>query len=139
MGINVLEDVQGSGVDLNQVTSMAQRLINIDEQIERKTKELENLKQDRFRIATVDLPELMASANLTDIGVSYGSEVRRVEIKSVVTARLPSKEQIEKAKGDEREGLIIRREGAFAWLRENKAGDLIKYEVKVAFDKGKPI
>lgn len=139
--INPFDDVASPATtDLSKVTNLAQKLIQTDLKIEAKEKELVALKEERFRIATLDLPELMASVNLSDCGISHGMFAGfRIEVEPMLTARLPSKESIEKAKGDDKELLIQRRENAFGWLRSHKAGDLIKYEVKIAFDKGKPI
>ena len=139
--INVFDDIPNpQTVDLSKVTEMAQRLINLGKTIEFKEEELKRLKAQEFQMETVDLPELMASVGLSDCGIDKGPYAGfRIEIADIIKASLPSKDAIEKASGDEREVLIQRREGGFAWLRDHKAGSLIKYEVKVAFDKGKPI
>jgi hypothetical protein len=137
LAINVFDDIPTtSTVDLSKVTEMAQRLINMDRAIENREMELERLKVQRVQLATVDLPELMGSIGMSDVGLDNGY---RIEVEDFLKASLPSKDSIDKAKGDDREILIQRREGAFSWLRDHKAGDLIKYEVKIAFDKGKPI
>jgi hypothetical protein len=137
LAINVFDDLPTvEKVDLSKVTEMAQRLINMDRAIENRQTELERLIEQRRQIATVDLPELMGSIGMSDVGLDNGY---RIEVEDFLKASLPSKDSIEKAKGDDREVLIQRREGAFTWLRDNKAGSLIKYEVRVSFDKGKPI
>lgn len=141
LAINVFDDVPTTDkVDLSQVTEMAQRLINLGKTIEAKDIELKRLVEERHRLETVDLPELMSSVGISDCGIERGTFAGyRIEVKDVLKASLPSKDSIEKAKGDERDLLVQRRESAFTWLREHKAGSLIKYEVRVAFDKGKPI
>jgi hypothetical protein len=59
-----------------------------------------------------------------------------VKIKNIVSGSLPAPGTIEKAKGDNKKELIARLKEGLAWLRKNKAGDLIKNQVSVLLPAG---
>lgn len=137
--INVLDDVQPEAVpaaSLQAIVAMGKRMAAMDESIKTLEQAVKDAKAERFKLATVELPGMMTSMNVHDVTMMDG---RALQLKDVVTASIPSKTSIESAKDEERETLLERRAQAFAWLRDNNSSDLIKEEVSITFDRGKPI
>ena len=129
--IDLLEDVAPSSNEIGAVADMAQRMLEIENEINRLDELLKQKKQDLKMLAEQDLPDLMQELNIRDFTLSNGA---KVSVKDVITASVPSQGAIDRAKDEsQRAELAIRQQQCFEWLRDNKAGDLIKSNVEVQF------
>ena len=85
-------------------------------------------------LLTETIPAMMLEEGIQNFTLKSGTAV---VIKNIVAGSLPSGGAIKKAKGDDKQELIDRLNGALTWLRKNKAGDIIKNEVSCTFAAGK--
>jgi len=110
---------------------MAQRVLDLEDEINRLEDALKQKKQDLKVLAEQDLPELMQELNIKDFTLSNGA---KVEIKDVIQASVPSQGSIDRAKTeDQRVELQMLQQQCFEWLRAQGAGDIIKSNVEVQF------
>ena len=130
MELDLLEDVAPSSNEIGAVADMASRMLDLENEINRIDELLKQKKQDLTKLAEQDLPELMQELNVRDFTLSNGS---KVEVNDIVSGSVPSVSAIDRAKGDDKVTLEIRQQQCFEWLRDNKAGDLIKSNVEVQF------
>ena len=130
MELDLLEDVAPSSNEIGAVADMASRMLDLENEITRIDELLKQKKQDLLKLAEQDLPELMQELNVRDFTLSNGS---KVEVNDIVSGSVPSVSAIDRAKGDDKVTLEIRQQQCFEWLRDNKAGDLIKSNVEVQF------
>jgi len=129
--IDLLEDVAPSSNEIGAVADMAQRVLDLEDEINRLEDALKQKKQDLKVLAEQDLPELMQELNIKDFTLSNGA---KVEIKDVIQASVPSQGSIDRAKTeDQRVELQMLQQQCFEWLRANGLGDLIKSNVEVQF------
>ena len=80
------------------------------------------------------IPAMMSEEGIQSFTLKSGTAV---VIKNIIASALPSGGAIKKAKGDDKQELIDRLDGALTWLRKNKAGDIIKNKVSCTFAAGK--
>jgi hypothetical protein len=92
--------------------------------------QLEELQRRHRELTTKTLPEQMDEIGVSSFALANGA---KVEVNSIVQGSIPSPSGIKKAKGEERQALIKRREGCFAWLKDKGHGDLIKHEIALTF------
>ncbi len=129
--IDLLEDVAPSSNEIGAVADMAQRVLDLEDEINRLEDALKQKKQDLKVLAEQDLPELMQELNIKDFTLSNGA---KVEIKDVIQASVPSQGSIDRAKTeDQRVELQMLQQQCFEWLRAQGAGDIIKSNVEVQF------
>lgn len=135
--IDPTEDAPALGIAddaaLKQVANMAHRLTQMREREAALTKQLAALKQDRFKLETMDLPDALAAIGLSSLRTHDGRELSVVEF---CEGTVPTLGTIAKAKAADRPALEARRRFVLNWLREHGHGGLIKTEVTVAFGKG---
>lgn len=80
---------------------------------------LAKMNTDYYRITTIDLPELMASAGMEDFTLKDGTEIN---VKDFVSGSLPKEPKLRKK--------------ALDWIVKVGAGGLIKEEISMAFGRG---
>ena len=130
MTIDLLEDVAPSSNSIGAVADMAQQMFDLEKEIEDLTELLKQKKQNLTKLAEQDLPDLMQELNVKDFTLNNGA---KVEVNEITSGSIPSAGAIQRASGDDRAELELRQQQCFAWLRANKAGDLIKSNVEVQF------
>ena len=81
--IDLLEDVAPSSNEIGAVADMAQRMLEIENEINRLDELLKQKKQDLKMLAEQDLPDLMQELNIRDFTLSNGA---KVSVKDVITA-----------------------------------------------------
>lgn len=101
---------------LKTVSGLVSQAEQTEREVEAAEAELKEKKGLLRRLLDVDIPEAMAEVGLTQIK----TETALVEVLPFVDARITKQHEQE----------------AFAWLRENGHGDVIKREVKAAFRMG---
>jgi hypothetical protein len=99
-----------------QLSSLVRQLRAIESNIEDLEKSLKKLKQEKHKLSTELIPQLMTQMGVERIDV----DGVRVTTKMLVSASIPEE----------------KREQAFAWLRENRLDDIIKNDVVLSFGKG---
>jgi hypothetical protein len=115
-------------------------IIKIAENAETMTAEIAEMEQalkarkaELQKIMMEELPSLMMEESLQEFKLESGAMVK---IKNIVSGSLPAPGAIDRAKGDDKKELIARLKEGLAWLRKNKAGDLIKNQVSVLLPAG---
>ena len=103
---------------LGRVASLANQIIEYDEEIELAERNLKNIKADRRKLAEDLLPALMTENGLTSIILSDGKEV---SVKRFYSCTIPGDKTLQ----------------AFEWLRDNGHDGLIKHRVIVDFTRDK--
>jgi hypothetical protein len=89
-------------------------------------------KERCLQIEREAMPLAMENAGVKAFVASNG---RSIKIDEIVSGSIPAKSTIDKAKGDEKQTLITRREAAYAVINEKWPG-LVKTELSVSFGKG---
>ena len=130
--IDLLEDVAPSSNEIGAVADMAQRMLELENEINRLDELSKQKKQDLKMLAEQDLPDLMQELNIRDFTLSNGA---KVSVKDVIVASVPSQGAIEKAKDESKKAeLAMLQQQCFDWLRAEGAGDLINVEVQFGRD-----
>ena len=75
--IDLLEDVAPSSNEIGAVADMAQRMLEIENEINRLDELLKQKKQDLKMLAEQDLPDLMQELNIRDFTLSSVCPVTR--------------------------------------------------------------
>lgn len=121
--INLEADSSGLEIqttDIKDISSLLDELLDVRDRIEQTKINLKQLEDSEFELSTKRIPDALEAASnglMKKIELSDGSSVEVVEdIQSSITK--------------EKEG------EAFAWLRTNGHGDLIKNQIKVDFGRG---
>ena len=133
MEINLLDDVASSSNELGAVSELAERQLQLEDNIVALEDQLKQAKQDLKRVAEQDLPELMQSLNIKEFKLNDGT---RITVNDIVSGSIPSQGAIDKAKGDKRDDLKLRQERCFEYLRGAHASSMIKNIVEVQFQSG---
>lgn len=102
---------------LKTITDLASQIRNLDNMIEDLEAAIRTRKDERFKLATQDLPNVMTSVGLKSFVTSNGL---KIELKPEVAVSI----------SDDKAAF------ALDWLRKNKFGDIIKSQVAFAFGKG---
>lgn len=122
-------------VGLGQVTALAEKLLKLDNEIEKTEKRLKALKDEHARIETGDLPDLLDSVNMEEFALSDGTKFK---VLPVIKASIPTSLNIAKQRDPEkRDELQERQDAAFKYLRDNEADSLIQNQLVVIIEKGK--
>ncbi len=98
------------------VVKLAQKQLRLQELVELKEHELSQLKEELKGVEEQELPDAMADLEMSKFTLDNGAEIK---IKPFCYASIP----------------VEKRDAAYAWLRENGHGSLIKNEVKCEFGK----
>ena len=85
--IDLLEDVAPASNELGAIADMAQRMHDLEDEINRLDEALKAKKQDLKMLAEQDLPDLMQELNIKNFTLSNGA---KVEVKDVIQASVPS-------------------------------------------------
>jgi|TARA_R110002012_G_scaffold191822_1_gene359527 predicted nuclease with TOPRIM domain len=128
--IDLLEDVAPASNELGAVADLAQRMSDLESEINKLEESLKQRKQDLKMLAEQDLPDLMQELNIKNFTLSNGA---KVEVKDVITGSVPSQGAIDRAKDDDKIELELLQQRCFDWLRDNGLGELIKSNVEVQF------
>lgn len=133
--IDLDADADGSaaGVDLKRISALAQRQMQLATEVASLEDNIKRTKADLDEVCRNLLPAAMDEAGMKRFTLSDGSEVM---IKDICTANVPADGAIQKAKGDEREELIERRQRCLEWLGEHGGAPLIRNSVVADVGKG---
>lgn len=102
---------------LKTVSLLAQEQLRLEGEIETLTKKLSTLKEEHRVISETKLPDTLAEYGLSEVRLKDG---KKIVVKEIVSAEIKKDNE----------------EKAFAWLRENGFGDLIKRVISTSFGKG---
>lgn len=111
------EETTWTEADLRDLATLGNQFLAAQEKVRRLEEELDEAKRELFNIGSRDLPNRMDEIGMKEFLLDSGE---RIQVRRVVKASIPAK---------------LRNE-AFAWLRENGHGDLVKNEVKALFGRG---
>tara|TARA_R110000782_G_scaffold11008_3_gene33918 strand:+ start:838 stop:1428 length:591 start_codon:yes stop_codon:yes gene_type:complete len=131
--IDYVGDANAHVTDLNEINEMANRLQDLEAEVEQIEKNLKNKKAELRNLSELDLPEALASIGQSSWDLSDG---KQLVVKDFVRANIPADGTIERAKGDRQGILRQQKDDALNWLREAKADSLIKNAVEIQFGKG---
>jgi len=115
--INFEEDQREDLNSVNDAKSLSDQVVKLKEledELERKEKELKELKRHVELVSGEVIPTMMQEMNISTLKLADGSSV---EVKPVYGASIT----------------VANKEAAYTWLRENGLGDLIKNEIIVSF------
>lgn len=113
----VEETVPVSDDEIKSISELADRQVLLEDWIEKAEDKLKEAKANMKKLTGELLPEAMREAGVREFKLSNGCEVLlNMDIKASITA--------------------ANKENAFAWLRENNQGDLIRNEFKVSYGSG---
>ena len=115
--INFEEDQREDLNSVNDAKSLSDQVVKLKEledELERKEKELKELKRHVELVSGEVIPTMMQEMNISTLKLADGSSV---EVKPVYGASISA----------------AKKEEAYTWLRENGLGDLIKNEITVSF------
>lgn len=101
---------------MTELSGLVKNLNDVNKEIELYESHLKKLKQEKQRLSTEQLPNLMDEMGVERIDVDGVT----VEKKQIVAAAIP----------------VARRDEAFAWLRERNLDSIIKNDVICSFEKG---
>jgi len=100
--------------NIQSIADQVERLENLNQEIEKKEKDLKQRNKDLEHISGEVIPTMMAEMGLSHLKLMDGSSV---DVKPNYSANIT----------------IANREEAFNWLRNNGLGDIIKNEILVSF------
>lgn len=101
---------------LGEVSELARQLVTMQDEVKDLESMLKNRKEDLRKLQEQTLPDALIELGLSEVALENGV---KIETKQFYRASIP------KAKEDE----------AFAWLRDNGHGDLVKHVVSLRFDR----
>ena len=101
---------------MTELSGLVRNLDKVNKEIELHENHLKQLKQQKQKLSTEQLPSLMDEMGVERIDVDGVV----VEKKQIVAASIP----------------VARRDEAFAWLRERNLDSIIKNDVICSFEKG---
>ena len=100
--------------DAKSLSDQVVKLKSLEDDLEKKEKELKELKRHIELVSGEVIPTMMQEMNISTLKLADGSSV---EVKPVYGASIS----------------LANKEAAYKWLRENGLGDLIKNEITVSF------
>jgi hypothetical protein len=117
--IDLLADVApASNEEIGALAELAQKMVYLENEIERDEESLKQKKQNLRMLAERDIPDMMQELNVRSFELTDGSAIERAKEESV------------------RAELVVLQQQCFDWLRDNGGGDLIKSAVEVKFGRG---
>ena len=108
---------------LNTVAGLAKSIREQEDHVERLEQQLKDEKKKLLKLTDEELPTLLAEMNLSGIKLDDGSEVI---VKQTYGANITNGTR----------GTVDNRPQAYAWLRENGHGDIIKNVLSCRFGMG---
>tara|TARA_R100000306_G_scaffold49553_1_gene46713 strand:- start:16 stop:612 length:597 start_codon:yes stop_codon:yes gene_type:complete len=124
--IDLLKDIQPTG-DLAVVSAEAETMKALEDDIEEMERLISHKKKE-IGLCEARLIEKMDDCHLSEITLNNGVKFKVLEITS---ASIPSQGSIDRAKDEEKEILIKRRDTAHEHIREIGEGDSIKHSIKI--------
>lgn len=109
-----------SDADLSSIAELGAELLRVEHMIAQAERELKDWKEAREKLSRETIPAAMRELRLSSFQLEDGASVT---VRPFVRAKIPVKD-------------VAAAEAAFAWLRDNGHGDLIKHEVKALFGRG---
>lgn len=106
-----------STTDLKAIATLSTKLLKLQTEAEQMEESLKVKRQEIKLLAETTIPDAMHAAGLKSFALANGY---KLQIQDIVAGSIPEKNRPE----------------AFAWLRANAFGWLIKTEIKVALGKG---
>lgn len=103
---------------IRHISKLAAQQLDIERQIEEREKQLDALAAAHRKISEEELPGAMQLAGVREFKLENGSQIK---VEAGIDASITKGER----------GAKDNRPAAFAWLRANGYGDLIKNEVKI--------
>lgn len=113
-----MADLEINKGDLQEIVSLAEKQIAMEEWIENVEEKLKEAKARLRKVVEIDLPNAMAQAGVDSLKLESG---QTIVIKDDVYASLPKDERYHEA---------------LSFLRANGYGDIIKNEVTASFSRG---
>lgn len=101
---------------LGDLSSKCNELLTLQKEIETQEEKLKNLKAQETNLSEQVIPNIMSEVGMKKFTLEDGTAV---EVNSYYSARIP----------------VAHTDEAFAWLRENGHGDIIKNNVSLSFGK----
>ena len=117
MNLEQLTSVNIKTDEVKEISQACQKLTSQNKKVEELQILLKQEEEEARRLSEEVIPTLMQQAGVSSIKLEDGSAV---EVSPYYYAKIPEDKKHE----------------AFAWLRDNNHGDLIKNNVSVAFGKG---
>jgi len=108
---------QATDAEVAEIADLAQRQKDLDKEIDKMQKSLDDVKERRRKIAEEDLPAALDQAGVSDVTLSDGS---RIAVKSDLKVNIPKS----------------KKEAAAEWLVAQGASALVKEDVHIPFNKG---
>ena len=108
------QDLVDKTASIQSLADQIQMLEGLNNRIEISENNLKDIKKEHDRLSGEVIPTMMAEMGLSHLKLSDGSTV---DVKPNYSASIS----------------VANREAAFAWLRNNGLGDIIKNEISVSF------
>ncbi len=102
---------------LKGISALAQQQVDAEQRVAELEERLNQANEILTRIRDVQLPDAMISVGMESFSLKDGTSIM---VSKFYSASIPRERQIE----------------AFAWLRSNQFGEIIKREIKSRFGKG---
>lgn len=128
-----VNQVELGGNAAASITKAANEMIALEGEVAALEADLKARKAKLAEVQERKLPDLMFEIGIKEFVLTDG---RRLTVKDMVVASIPSKSAIDKAKDEERGPMLARQGEAFKWLEKNGHGDLIKNDLVIGFKKG---
>jgi len=111
------EKQQATDAEIEQIADLAQRQKTLDKEIDKMQESLDQVKEQRRKVAEEDLPAALDQAGVSDVTLSDGS---RIAVKSDLKVNIPKS----------------KKEDAAEWLVNQGASALVKEDIHVPFNRG---
>lgn len=122
------------GESLDRICQHAQRILDIDQELETLSMRLADLREEQLNIQTQLLPSEMESSGLSEFKLSSG---HRISIKDVVQGSIPSESAIAKCKDVAEKSLLEdRRKACLEYLVKHGAEAIIAISIYAPLGKG---
>ncbi len=128
--IDIADDLATGTGNVGLVIDQARVLWALEKEITALKLLLKGKEIEHRIFTTITLPELMRTEGVNNVGLSNGYKLL---VEDVYRGNIPAEGTIEDAEDEERELLSQRRDDGLKWLHENKAGDVIRTEIKLEF------
>jgi hypothetical protein len=126
-GIDLEADAASDAdASLSTISKLAERQLELEQKVKDQEQTLAETKLELMEVQRNLLPAAMDEVGMRKFQLKDGSEVT---IKDIMTASFPADGAIEKARGDERDELMDRRERCLDWLDAQGGNPLIKHAV----------
>lgn len=118
MTVDVSQDLAPDNKKLQTISSVAQSMLEVDAKILELESQLQQLKEEKYSLETVVMPDLLLSAGVESFKMTSGAVV---SLEEGMSLSVPKKNMAQ----------------ICGWLRSHKHDDIIKHEIVVPVPKGK--